>query len=97
MGTIIEILQADTGWISIITGSGGALVVLMMWVRIVNKQITEKDEQLRTISLQSIECITKIISKIEDEEKWKKRVEEILNSIHIAMIIDKAKKTDSQG
>ena len=89
--SLIEILQADNGWISVITGSGGALVVLMMWVRIVNKQIAEKDEQLRSISLQSVECITKILSKIEDEEKWKKRIESIINSTHLAVVVREAK------
>jgi hypothetical protein len=74
-------------WLTAITGSGGALIVLMLWVRNLSAQIKAKDQELLQISKDSIECIAKIIEKKNQEESWKHRVENLLS--HINQVLDK--------
>lgn len=91
---IMIIAQATTDpyWVSLITGSGGALVVLMMWVRSLSATNKRLEQENRDISRQSVECITKILER-QDQEKsskseerafdaaWKKDVMNLINRI----------------
>ena len=67
---------------SIITGSGGALVVLMLWVKNLSATVKKKDEELMQISRQSIECITKILERQNQDKEWKIRAESILSRLN---------------
>jgi hypothetical protein len=79
--------HSNPWWLTAITGSGGALIVLMLWVKNLSTQIKEKDQELAQISKDSIECITKIIEKKNQEELWKNKVENLLISIN--KVLDK--------
>lgn len=69
-------------WLTAITGSGGALIVLMLWVRNLSDAIKTKDKELTQISRESIECISKIIEMKNSDEKWKDKVEHLLSNIN---------------
>ena len=84
--------ESDTGWLSLITGSGGALVILMMWVRDATKQVKQKDKELTEISRESVECITRIIDKLEREDSWKKRIEKMVRETNRHIITEKKAK-----
>jgi hypothetical protein len=72
-------------WITAITGSGGALVVLMLWVKSLTTAIKNKDDELIKISRESIECITKVIQKQNQDRPWKEKMEALINDIHACM------------
>jgi hypothetical protein len=72
-------------WITAITGSGGALVVLMLWVRSLTTAIKNKDDELIKISRESIECITKVIEKQNQDLPWKTKMETLIHDIHRCM------------
>lgn len=73
MINIIAEQIAHPWWLTAITGSGGALVVLFMWVKYLTKIIDKQDKQLLEISKNSIECITKIISKYDEDKEGKEK------------------------
>ena len=68
MATEVIKSASDPYWVSLITGSGGALIVLMMWVKSLSASNKRLEEENRDISRQSIECITKILER-QDQEK----------------------------
>ncbi len=81
-------LSLDPGIVSLITGSGGALVVLMMWVKSLLATNKRLEKESREISRQSVECITKILER-QDQEKgsqladvvWKQDLTSLMNRI----------------
>ena len=88
MKDLLEVLSGDKGWISLITGSGGALVVLIWWVRSLLNEVKEKDKELREISGNSVECITKIVEKIEQERQWKHTINAKVDAIHTQFLVN---------
>jgi erythromycin esterase-like protein len=69
-------------WLTAITGSGGALIILMMWVKNLTATVKKKDTELMEISRQSIECITKILERQNQDKDWKDRLNNLLDEIH---------------
>lgn len=74
--------QGSPWWITAITGSGGALIVLMLWVRSLLTTVKTKDEELVRISKESIECITRMIEKHNQDAPWKLKVESLVQEIY---------------
>lgn len=74
--------ESSPFWLTAITGSGGALIVLMMWVKSLLDSIKHKDEELIKISKESITCITKVIEKHNQDSPWKDKVEHLISDIH---------------
>lgn len=75
-------------WVALLTGSGGALVSMGLWVRslLADKremveQHKEKDRQLMTITREAIECIQATVSSRESESDFKERLESVLDRI----------------
>ena len=95
-----ETSSADPYWVSLITGSGGALIVLMLWVKSLSASNKRLEEENRDISRQSIECITKILER-QDQEKmtkatqmiadtsWKEDLKSLMNRICNRLELDK--------
>lgn len=89
-----------SGLVSLITGSGGALVVLMMWVRSLLASNKQLEEENRSISRQSVECITKILER-QDQEKdlktandaWKRELTGLMNRICRTLNLKKMEET----
>ena len=87
---LAEISKAvqDPYWVSLITGSGGALVVLMMWVRSLSATVKRMEKENREISRESVSCITKILER-QDQEKllkaedkaWKQDLTHLMSRI----------------
>ena len=77
--------QSNPWWVTAITGSGGALIVLMLWVRTQLVTIKKKDEELVRISKESIECITKIIEKHTQDGPWKLKIESLIQEIQVSL------------
>lgn len=67
-------------WVTAITGSGGALVVFMLWVRSLLSQVKQKDRELLEISKESVCCITKLIERQKVDEAWRNEIEEIIRT-----------------
>lgn len=78
---LAQVADGDPWWLTAITGSGGALIVLMMWVKNLLNSIKTKDEELIKISKESIECITKVIEKHNQDTPWKNKVETLITDI----------------
>lgn len=75
-------------WISALTGSGGALLALGMWIKTLladRKDMVEqhklKDRQLVDITREAIECIRNSITRSDDDEAFRERIEKTLDSI----------------
>lgn len=93
MTEIIELLTKESNnWIAVITGSGGALVVLMMWVKYLISLNKEKDKEIREISRLSVECITKILEKIEQDREWKKDLDYKIDYVYSALMLSNRKE-----
>ena len=97
---IAEASVADPYWVSLITGSGGALIVLMMWVKSLSASNKRLEEENRDISRQSIECITKILERQDSEQSikatdkiadmtWKQDLKSLMNRICNRLELDK--------
>jgi hypothetical protein len=76
-------------WIGLLTGSGGCIVALGMWVKTLladKKEMVErhveKDKQLIAITREAIECIRGAASRAEDENGFRERVEATLRAIN---------------
>jgi hypothetical protein len=85
----------DSGLASLITGSGGALVVLILWVKSLTSSNKRLEVESRDISRQSIECITKILERQDQEKRekayediWKKEITEMITKIHNSLYSD---------
>lgn len=77
--------EANPWWLTAITGSGGALIVLMMWVKSLLDSIKHKDQELIKISKESIECITKVVEKHNQDTPWKNKVETLISDISVTI------------
>lgn len=82
---ILSQATTDPWWVTAITGSGGALIVLMMWVKSLLALVKRKDEELIKISKESIECITKVIEKHNQDTPWKNKVENLISDIFVTI------------
>jgi hypothetical protein len=82
---IAQVESGNPWWITAITGSGGALIVLMLWVRSQLTTIKKKDEELVRISRESIECITRMIEKHNQDGPWKLKIESLVQEIYSSM------------
>lgn len=74
--------------IGAITGSGGALVALYLWNRSLRddkdkleKQIEKKDNDLKSVSADSLKCITLINSDREGEQRHRRELEKLMTQI----------------
>lgn len=81
-----EQLVGPPWWVTILTGSGGALFVQFMWIKnltdnnkLKDKTIESKDKELMEISKESIECITRILERQTQDTAWKLKIEELFS------------------
>ena len=79
--SIIKSISAD-GAMTAVTGSGGALVVLIMWVRNLQIQTKEKDKELRIITKETIKCVTEVVERYERDQPWKNKLEDMIEETH---------------
>lgn len=75
-------------WLSILTGSGGALATLGFWVKTLIAEKREmieahktKDEALLKITRESIACISESVSLRKLDESFRTRLEDLLQEI----------------
>jgi hypothetical protein len=64
-----------------VTGSGGALVVLVAWVWSEREQRAKADAKYESVSREAIECLAKIVDREDDDKTWKERVIHLLETI----------------
>ena len=79
--SILKSISAD-GAMTAITGSGGALVVLIMWVRHLQGLNKKKDDELREITKETIKCVTEVVERYERDQPWKEKLEEMIQETH---------------
>lgn len=87
--SLIAEQTSNPWWITVLTGSGGALFVQFLWIKNLSdsnkakdKVIIDKDKELMEISKESIECITKILERQNQDRPWKERLEKLIDDIH---------------
>lgn len=89
--------QADAAgsiapWLSVLTGSGGALAVLGFWVRTLLAEKEDmidshrqKDRELVAITRESIACIESSMTRAHMEDEFRKRLEHLLSRIETSL------------
>lgn len=75
-------------WVSVLTGSGGALAVLGLWVKTLLAEKRDmvashrqKDEDLLKITREAVTCITASLSQQKLDESFRQRLEDLLTEI----------------
>ena len=71
-----------------VTGSGGALAVLLFWVFIeqkekkrLNDEKTQLQHEYNAVSKEAIECITKVLERDTQVNDWRSRAMALLQKI----------------
>lgn len=87
-GDLIDPAASLTPWVSILTGSGGALIVLGLWVKALTSEKKEmvvshreKDKQLIEITREAISCIEASIGRADAEGEFLSRIWAIMERI----------------
>ena len=68
-------------WLSAIVGPAGAIVVLGYFAWTQAETIRKKDIEIREITREAIECITKVLDRQEMDEAWKTEVTAMLRQL----------------
>lgn len=83
-GVLLSLMETGGSapwWITAITGSGGALIIQQLWIRSLTASLQKKEAELMEISKESIECITKILERHDQDRTWRDKVLETLLSM----------------
>ena len=77
-----------TQLLPILTGSGGALAFAIWWIyslkvdkKVLESKIDAREEELHEISRKSIECITLLLAKEEENKDWRDKVMTIIHDM----------------
>lgn len=64
-----------------LTGSGGALIVLLCWVLSLRATNATLRLELNEISREAVACITQILAREDHQREWRDRVIDLLTKI----------------
>jgi len=64
-----------------ITGAGGALVVLSLWVWDLRAKNTSLENDIKEIAKDCIECITTVTERDNQNAEWRNRVTKMLERL----------------